>query len=222
MFKQLILAGASSVWAANVPVSSNSTWVGNDNGGVAGGLFYFTLEDGDRINNGTGSCTVTSESEFSFLSGFGLWVDSQDVSSPNSVTFRDFGEEDTNSYGFLVNVEGNDAPSDTFLSLDCDYGDVSAAGSLHLSSFPNNLDDNSGRGNVACKDSAWESEFWIDFGANAPDALSFDSGADAGDMVGSTVSVSVDLGVNSPMLFFSANFTSNAPRESFRNTIGKV
>jgi hypothetical protein len=215
MFKFASLAAATGLVASanawSLTLSANETWQGND-ASPAGGLYTFD-NTGNSWNNGTGTCTVTSASEVSFLSGSGLFTyPSANPDSATSFKFADLMEDFQEMIQFLVftDLNGEELPED-FLSVDCESTDVAADDSVLIRSFPNHPEEAVIRGSVR----KTNGNDWGNFVLSFPDGvvpanLTFDDpNVFIGEELNGAVSLSAE-GATSDELWFQANWQGDA------------
>jgi len=194
-------AGMASAW--DLPLLSNNTWMGNDDQ-PAGGIFVFDNSVG-AWNNNTGSCTVSTSGDVSFLNGIDLWT--TPYAGGNQYSFVDLRDADRAELSFLVNTELNgDALAEDFMSVSCDNGDNGSG--PFFRSFPNHPQETNVRGSLSKAGDSWSS-FAMVF-PNPTFNLTFD---DPSVVIGEEVNgaVAVDASVaNSDDLWFSVNFGDNS------------
>jgi len=193
-------AGMASAW--DLSLSSNNTWIGNDDQ-PAGGIFTFTNDGGDWSNS-TGVCTVSAAGSLSFLSGFDLFT------LPNAggddYQFVDAAEGARSSISFLVNTDLNgDAPAEDFLSVSCDNSDVSGP---MFRSFPSHPQEPSLRGSIR---GAQGSNFVMSFpaGVNVVNMTFDDAAVIIGEEVNGAYSVDATA-ANSDEIWFGADWQDDS------------
>lgn len=203
------LATSANAWSLNL--AANQTWPGND-ASPAGGLYTFD-NTGNSWNNGTGTCTVSSASTVSFLSGSGLFTfPSANPDSATSFKFADLMAELQESVQFLVFTELNgDELAEDFLSVECEAADVAADNDVLIRNFPNHPEESSIRGSVRKTNGNDWGNFVLSFPSGVvPANLTFD---DPNVFIGEELNGAVSLDAttaSSDELWFQADWQGEA------------
>lgn len=151
--KYFALAAVASVQGLQF-YGNQTTWEGNSQA-ASGADLVFDLS-GTTFNNGTGSCTLTSNAVVSAINVPGFAVDAA-VSAQGPWTFWNLRASDPSEFRVLVTGELDGAEFDAAdFSVNCDSS-VLADGDLKLGSFPNHNEnaDQARNGQISAKGSVW-------------------------------------------------------------------
>jgi len=153
--KYFALAALASVQGLEF-YGNQTSWDGNSHA-ASGADFTFDLS-GTAFNNGTGSCTLTSNAAVSSINVPGFAVDAA-VSAQGPWTFWNMRASDPSEFKVLVTgeLEGSAFDSADF-SVACDSS-VLADGDLKMGSFPNHNEaaDQARNGQISAKGAVWGS-----------------------------------------------------------------
>jgi len=197
-------AGVASAW--DLTLLSNNTWVGNQDA-AAGGIYTFA-NDGGAWNNATGTCTVSTTGDVSFLNGIDLFT--LPYQGGNQFRFADMSENDRSEVQFYITTDSMDAPAEDFMSVSCDNDDIGSGPIFR--SFPNHPEEDSLRGSMRSNGD------WGNFALTFPSAvhnLTFDDPAVViGEEVGGSYAVDASMAV-SDEIWFSAEWGDSKIAGSF-------